>query len=82
MCLHPITELQIGKLRPSKRNARVHSKKQIEQIVSSIRRFGWTYPILIDELGNILCRRPHNASIFTLVRVGFGAFLQPVPPDS
>jgi DNA modification methylase len=42
-------------LRPSPRNARTHSKKQIEQIISSIRRFGWTYPILIDELGNILC---------------------------
>jgi hypothetical protein len=42
-------------LKPSPRNARTHSKKQVEQIVGSIRRFGWTYPILIDELGNILC---------------------------
>jgi DNA modification methylase len=55
MCLHPIVEMPTGKLRPSKRNARTHSKKQIEQIVNSIRRFGWTYPILVDELGNILC---------------------------
>jgi DNA modification methylase len=55
MCLHPITELPISKLRPSERNARTHSKKQVEQIVKSIRRFGWTYPILVDELGNILC---------------------------
>jgi DNA modification methylase len=45
----------IGRLKPSPRNARTHSKKQIEQIISSIRRFGWTYPILIDEFGNILC---------------------------
>jgi DNA modification methylase len=44
-----------AKLRPSKNNARVHSKKQIDQIVSSIRRFGWTYPIVVDELGHILC---------------------------
>lgn len=42
-------------LKPSARNARTHSKKQVEQIVVSIRRFGWTYPILVDELGNILC---------------------------
>jgi ParB-like chromosome segregation protein Spo0J len=42
-------------LRPSSRNARTHPKKQIEQIADSVRRFGWTYPILIDELGNILC---------------------------
>jgi ParB-like chromosome segregation protein Spo0J len=55
MCLNQITEMQIGKLRPSKRNARTHSKKQIEQIINSIRRFGWTYPILVDEQGNILC---------------------------
>ncbi|QDW37777.1 DNA methylase N-4 [Bradyrhizobium sp. KBS0727] len=55
MCLHPIIEMPTGKLRPSKRNARTHSKKQVEQIVNSIRRFGWTYPILVDELGNILC---------------------------
>src|SRR5829696_7267419 len=43
-----------SKLRPNKRNARTHSKKQIGQIASSIRRFGWTYPILADERGNIL----------------------------
>jgi predicted phage terminase large subunit-like protein len=55
MCLHQISEMQSCKLRPSKRNARTHSKKQVEQIVNSIRRFGWTYPILVDELGNILC---------------------------
>src|SRR5436305_11564613 len=42
-------------LKPSPRNARTHSRKQVEQIVASIRRFGWTHPILVDELGNILC---------------------------
>jgi DNA modification methylase len=55
MSLHQITEMQVGKLRPSKRNARTHSKKQIQQIANSVLRFGWTYPILIDEQGNILC---------------------------
>jgi DNA modification methylase len=44
----------VGKLRPHQRNARTHSKKQIRQIAESIRRFGWTYPILTDEHGNIL----------------------------
>jgi DNA modification methylase len=39
---------------PSSRNARTHSKKQIGQIVNSIARFGWTYPLLVDELGNII----------------------------
>lgn len=44
----------VRRLRANKRNARTHPKKQIEQIVQSIRRFGWTYPILIDEGGGIL----------------------------
>lgn len=39
----------VRSLRPDKRNARTHSKKQIRQIGKSIQRFGWTYPILVDE---------------------------------
>lgn len=39
----------VRSLRPDKRNARTHSKNQIRQIRKSIQRFGWTYPILVDE---------------------------------
>jgi DNA modification methylase len=49
-----ITLLPVRNLRPNTRNARTHSKKQIKQITNSIRRFGWTYPILADENGTIL----------------------------
>ena len=45
----PITVASVGKLTCNKRNARTHSKKQIQQIANSILRFGWTYPILVDE---------------------------------
>ncbi|HIK64409.1 MAG TPA: site-specific DNA-methyltransferase, partial [Henriciella marina] len=41
--------VDIDKLKPSKRNARTHSAKQIEQIARSLNKFGWTNPILIDE---------------------------------
>jgi DNA modification methylase len=44
----------ISKLHRNKRNCRTHSKKQISQIANSIRRFGWTYPILTDENNIIL----------------------------
>jgi DNA modification methylase len=44
----------IRRLRRNRRNARTHSKKQIRQIADCILRFGWTYPILIDENGVIL----------------------------
>jgi ParB-like chromosome segregation protein Spo0J len=36
-------------VQPDKRNARTHSRKQIEQIAASIAAFGFTNPLLIDE---------------------------------
>jgi DNA modification methylase len=49
-----IQRLRIADLKPYARNARTHSRKQIRQIAESIRTFGFTNPILIDELGTIL----------------------------
>ena len=39
---------------PDPRNARTHPKRQIEQIVQSIRAFGFTNPVLADEAGNLI----------------------------
>ena len=44
----------IGALKPSPRNARTHSKKQVQQIAESIKVFGWTNPVLVDGDDNIL----------------------------
>ena len=41
-------------LRPYARNARTHSHKQIKQIASSIERFGFNNPVLIDDEDEIL----------------------------
>jgi DNA modification methylase len=41
-------------LTPYKNNARTHSKKQIRQIANSIKRFGFTIPVLIDDAGEII----------------------------
>lgn len=47
---HPKLELlSITSLRSSPHNARKHSPKQIEQLISSLRRFGFRGAILIDE---------------------------------
>jgi DNA modification methylase len=40
-------------LKPDRRNARTHPKRQVEQLVQSIREFGFTNPVLIDE-ANVL----------------------------
>lgn len=39
---------------PYPKNARTHSKKQLRQIADSIRRFGFTNPVLVDDAGMIL----------------------------
>ncbi|GGD96806.1 methyltransferase [Tsuneonella deserti] len=44
----------IASLTPDPRNARTHPKRQIEQIVQSIRAFGFTNPVLADEAGNLI----------------------------
>ena len=41
-------------LRPNPRNARSHSRKQVRQLSDSIRRFGFTAPVLIDDKDMIL----------------------------
>jgi ParB-like chromosome segregation protein Spo0J len=49
-----IESLPIDRLRSWPRNARTHSRKQIRQIAESIRRFGFTNPVLIDGENHIL----------------------------
>jgi DNA modification methylase len=44
----------LTRLKPYKNNARTHSKKQIRQIANSIKRFGFTNPVLIDDAGEII----------------------------
>lgn len=46
--------LNPSNLKPYKNNARTHSNKQIRQIADSIRTFGFTNPILIDQQHMIL----------------------------
>ena len=39
---------------PYARNARTHSDEQVAQIAASIKEWGWTVPILIDEDGGLI----------------------------
>lgn len=43
-----------GRVILDERNSRTHSPAQIDQLVASIKEFGWTYPILVDEAGKCL----------------------------
>lgn len=44
----------VSALLPYIRNARTHSDEQVAQIAASIREFGWTIPVLVDEQGTII----------------------------
>jgi len=46
--------IDINKIIPYEDNPRVHSDIQIEQISKSIKEFGFTVPILIDENKNVI----------------------------
>jgi hypothetical protein len=46
--------IDIDQVEPYEFNARTHSPAQIDQIVDSIRRFGWTNPVLIDESNRLI----------------------------
>ena len=55
--LRPAWSIQMvapDRLKKSPRNARVHPKKQIGQIVNSIHAFGYTNPPLVDEHDKII----------------------------
>jgi DNA modification methylase len=44
----------VASLVPYARNARTHSPDQVDQIAASIREFGWTIPVLVDEEGTLI----------------------------
>jgi ParB-like chromosome segregation protein Spo0J len=44
----------IDRLIPYARNARTHSPEQVAQIAASIREFGFTVPVLVDEGGTLI----------------------------
>jgi DNA modification methylase len=44
----------VADIKPDPRNARTHPKRQIEQLCASIRSFGFTNPVLVDESGVLI----------------------------
>ena len=44
----------VDSLKPYERNARTHTKAQVKQIAASIKEFGFTNPIIVDEHGRVI----------------------------
>jgi hypothetical protein len=49
-----VESMAVMRLKPYRANARKHSRKQIRQIAESIRRFGFTNPVLISDDDEII----------------------------
>jgi DNA modification methylase len=49
-----IERRKVDDLIPYARNARTHSDEQVAQLAASIKEWGWTTPVLIDEDGEII----------------------------
>jgi DNA modification methylase len=49
-----VEQCPIEALKPSPRNPKTHSKKQIHQIAASMREFGFNVPILADSGGEVI----------------------------
>ena len=49
-----IEQIGIATLIPFAKNSRTHSDAQVAQIAASIREFGFTNPVLIDEANGII----------------------------
>jgi ParB-like chromosome segregation protein Spo0J len=52
--MHKYTEKNINELLPYINNSRTHSPEQVNQIASSIKEFGFTNPVLIDESNMVI----------------------------
>jgi len=52
--VHAYKRVDIDSLKPWENNPRTHSAAQIEQIRRSIREFGFTNPVLVDETGRLV----------------------------
>ena len=50
----------VDALVPYAHNARTHSSAQVSKIAASIREWGWTNPVLVDEYGGIIAGHGRN----------------------
>lgn len=61
-----VTMRNPGELKFHERNSRTHTKAQIDQIQSSIKEFGFTIPVLVDEDGVLLAGHARTTAAIAL----------------
>ena len=59
----------IDRLIPYAKNSRTHSEAQIAQLAASMKEWGWTNPVLADEVGGVIAG---HARILAARQLGYG----------
>ena len=49
-----IKQIKIQDIKPYEKNAKKHTRKQIDQVANSIKRFGFVQPLVIDKNNELI----------------------------
>lgn len=69
--MHEYVMVEIDKIKPSDNNARVHSSKQVKQIMESMKEFGFTNPLIIDTEYNLIAGHGRLEALKQLNKIDF-----------
>lgn len=69
--MHEYVIVEIDKIKPSDNNARVHSSKQVKQIMGSMKEFGFTNPLIIDTEYNLIAGHGRLEALKQLNKIDF-----------
>ncbi len=50
-----VTWRPVSSITPFTDNPRQHSRAQIRKLQRSLKKYGWTNPLIIDDAGNLIC---------------------------
>lgn len=65
------TKININKIKPYEKNARIHNSEQIKQIMEAIKAFGFTNPLLIDDENNLIAGHGRLEAVKQLNSIDF-----------
>ena len=68
---HDYTQVDINAIKPYENNARLHSSIQINQIMQSIKEFGFTNPLIIDTEYNLIAGHGRLEALKQLNKIDF-----------
>ena len=68
---HDYIQVDINAIKPYENNARLHSSIQINQIMQSIKEFGFTNPLIIDTEYNLIAGHGRLEALKQLNKIDF-----------